>query len=134
MAADRVGYGPGSTNVGRALRARSRSGAGPLLVGHRSALPPGHRPISPSGLTRVALGGDRGQLRAKQAMVLAKAGYALVATIWVGGDPPEPCPHPVSGVEIMHAFRRCTSAHLVMEPVDDPPIRAIGDRSRGPRG
>lgn len=46
----------------------------------------------------VALGGDPGQLRAKKALALAEAGYAPVAVISLGGDPPAPCPRPVSGV------------------------------------
>ncbi|MBV8462716.1 MAG: YdcF family protein [Acidimicrobiales bacterium] len=40
----------------------------------------------------VALGGDPGQLRAKQALSLARQGYAPVAVISLGGTAPAPCP------------------------------------------
>lgn len=49
----------------------------------------------------VALGGDTGQLRAKEAVHLARAGYAPVAVISLGGNPPAPCPHPVAGIQII---------------------------------
>jgi hypothetical protein len=40
----------------------------------------------------VALGGDPGQHNAHQAVALAVAGYAPVAVISLGGEPPAPCP------------------------------------------
>lgn len=40
----------------------------------------------------VALGGDPGQRRAHYAIDLAEAGYAPVAVISLGGNPPVPCP------------------------------------------
>jgi hypothetical protein len=49
----------------------------------------------------VALGGDSGQLRAKMALSLARAGYARVAVISLGGTRPVPCPPPVAGVRIL---------------------------------
>ncbi|MGH9079614.1 MAG: YdcF family protein [Acidimicrobiales bacterium] len=49
----------------------------------------------------IALGGDTGQLRAKQAIELAKAGYAPVAVISLGGTKPVPCPKPVPHVSII---------------------------------
>jgi uncharacterized SAM-binding protein YcdF (DUF218 family) len=61
--------------------------------------PPTDQPVRADAV--VALGGDPGQLRAKKAIVLAKAGYAPVAVISLGGDPPVPCPHPAAGVDII---------------------------------
>ena len=49
----------------------------------------------------VALGGDAGQLRAKEAIRLARAGYAPVAVISLGGVTPAPCPKPVPKVTII---------------------------------
>ncbi len=49
----------------------------------------------------IALGGDTGQLRAKQAIKLARAGYAPVAVISLGGTKPVPCPKPVPRVSII---------------------------------
>jgi uncharacterized SAM-binding protein YcdF (DUF218 family) len=49
----------------------------------------------------VALGGDAGQLRAKEAIRLARAGYAPVAVISLGGSTPAPCPRPVPKVQII---------------------------------
>jgi uncharacterized SAM-binding protein YcdF (DUF218 family) len=40
----------------------------------------------------LALGGDPGQLRAKQGVALAEAGYAPVVIVSRGGYPPAPCP------------------------------------------
>jgi uncharacterized SAM-binding protein YcdF (DUF218 family) len=54
----------------------------------------------------VALGGDPGQLRAKEAVSLARAGYAPVAVISLGGNPPAPCPQAVARIEIV-----CFRAH-----------------------
>jgi len=109
----------------------------------------------------VALGGDPGQKRAHHAIALARAGYAPVAVISLGGNPPVPCPSHVNGITIIcfraHPldtrgeaeyvaalaarrhwkqlivvpersqatrarllFKRCTSARLVVAPVDDP--------------
>ncbi len=61
--------------------------------------PPTDRPVRVNAV--VALGGDPGQLRAKKAIALARAGYAPVAVISLGGQTPVPCPHPVPGVRIM---------------------------------
>jgi hypothetical protein len=49
----------------------------------------------------VALGGDPGQLREKEALHLAREGYAPVAVISLGGQKPVPCPRPVPGVELI---------------------------------
>jgi uncharacterized SAM-binding protein YcdF (DUF218 family) len=49
----------------------------------------------------VALGGDTGQFRAKEAIRLAKAGYAPVAVISLGGNPPVSCPRPVPRIRII---------------------------------
>ncbi len=44
----------------------------------------------------VALGGDPGQHRAKEAIKLVESGFAPVAVVSLGGNPPAPCPrHPV---------------------------------------
>jgi uncharacterized SAM-binding protein YcdF (DUF218 family) len=48
----------------------------------------------------VALGGDPGQLRAKEAVSLAEAGYARVVLVSLGGYPPAPCPRAVPGIEV----------------------------------
>jgi len=61
--------------------------------------PPTDRPVRVNAV--VALGGDPGQLRAKKAVALATAGYAPVAVISLGGNPPAPCPRPVAKVEIL---------------------------------
>jgi len=109
----------------------------------------------------VALGGDPGQKRAHHALALARQGFAPVAVISLGGNPPVRCPTPVTGVTIIcfraHPldtrgeaeyvaalaarrhwtrlivvpertqttrarvlFKRCTTAQLVMAPVNDP--------------
>lgn len=109
----------------------------------------------------VALGGDPGQRRAHEAIALAKAGYAPVVVISLGGNPPVRCPSPPARVHVVcfradpldtrgeaeyvgrlaarrhwHRlivvpertqttrarllFERCTSARLLMVPVDDP--------------
>lgn len=49
----------------------------------------------------VALGGDPGQLREKQALHLAREGYAPVAVISLGGQKAVPCPRPVPGIELI---------------------------------
>ena len=48
----------------------------------------------------LALGGDPGQLRAKQAVSLAEAGYAPVVLVSLGGYPPAPCPKAAHGVRV----------------------------------
>ena len=60
--------------------------------------PPTDRPVRADAV--VALGGDPGQLRAQQAIALARAGYAPVALVSLGGAVEAPCPHPVPGVRI----------------------------------
>jgi len=49
----------------------------------------------------VALGGDPGQLRAKEAVSLADAGYAPVVLVSLGGYPPAPCPKAKPGIEVV---------------------------------
>ena len=49
----------------------------------------------------VALGGDPGHLRADKAIALARAGYAPVAVISLGGNPPVPCPRAVPKVHVL---------------------------------
>ncbi len=49
----------------------------------------------------VALGGDAGELRAKKAISLVRAGYAPVAVISLGGKKAVPCPKPVHHVSIV---------------------------------
>jgi hypothetical protein len=51
----------------------------------------------------VALGGDPGQRRADLALKLARAGYAPVAMISRGGNPPAPCPR--TGRIVVVCFR-----------------------------
>jgi uncharacterized SAM-binding protein YcdF (DUF218 family) len=128
--------------------------------------PPTDQPVRADAV--VALGGDPGQLRAKKAVALARAGYAPVAVISLGGTPPAPCPRPVPGIQIIcfradpldtrgeaefvgrlvaarhwdriivvsersqatrarMLFKRCTTAQLVMAPVDDPPSHLLYD-------
>ena len=48
----------------------------------------------------LALGGDPGQLRAKQAIALAEAGYAPVVLVSLGGYPPAPCPKARPGIRV----------------------------------
>ena len=61
--------------------------------------PPTDRPVRADAV--VALGGDPGQLRAQKAIALARAGYAPVALISLGGAVAAPCPHSVPGVRIV---------------------------------
>jgi uncharacterized SAM-binding protein YcdF (DUF218 family) len=109
----------------------------------------------------VALGGDPGQRRAEEAITLARAGYAPVAVISLGGNPPAECPKGPRRVQVMcfrpnpldtrgeaeyvtrlaarrhwrrlivvsersqatrarMLFKRCTTAQVLMVPVDDP--------------
>lgn len=49
----------------------------------------------------LALGGDPGQYRAKQAVALAEAGYAPVVLVSLGGYPPAPCPRAARRVEVV---------------------------------
>ena len=60
--------------------------------------PPSDRPTRVDAV--VALGGDPGQLRANQAIRLARQGVAPVVVVSLGGQPPAPCPKRASGVEI----------------------------------
>ena len=60
--------------------------------------PPSDRPTRVDAI--VALGGDPGQLRAKAAIQLARQGVAPVVVVSLGGQPPAPCPKPVTRVEI----------------------------------
>jgi DUF218 domain len=62
--------------------------------------PPVDAPIHSDAV--VALGGDPGQRRAHYALQLAGEGYAPVAVISLGGNPPAPCPkHPPAGVAVI---------------------------------
>jgi uncharacterized SAM-binding protein YcdF (DUF218 family) len=61
--------------------------------------PPTDKPTKVDAI--VALGGDPGQLRAKEALSLARQGYAPVAVVSLGGQKAAPCPHPVPGVELI---------------------------------
>jgi len=61
--------------------------------------PPSNLPVKADAV--VALGGDPGQLREKQALHLAAEGYAPVAVISLGGKKAVPCPHPVHAVRII---------------------------------
>lgn len=49
----------------------------------------------------VALGGDPGQLRAKEAVRLVREGYAPLAVVSLGGNPPAPCPDSEPAVPIL---------------------------------
>ena len=49
----------------------------------------------------VALGGDPGQRRMKSALELAKAGYAPVVVISLGGDPKVRCPPTPKGIDVI---------------------------------
>ncbi len=49
----------------------------------------------------LTLGGDPGQLRAKQGVALAEAGYAPVVVVSRGGYPEVPCPKATHGVEVI---------------------------------
>ena len=49
----------------------------------------------------LALGGDPGQLRARQAVSLAEHGYAPVVVVSLGGYPPAPCPTAAAGIEVV---------------------------------
>lgn len=49
----------------------------------------------------LALGGDPGQLRAKEAISLAEQGYSSVVLVSRGGYPPAPCPKARAGIELV---------------------------------
>ncbi len=49
----------------------------------------------------VALGGDPGQRRALEAIKLVESGYAPVAVISLGGNPPVPCPRHRAQVRVL---------------------------------
>jgi hypothetical protein len=49
----------------------------------------------------VALGGDPGQRRAHEAIALVSSGYAPVALISLGGNPPVKCPRPGHHVRVI---------------------------------
>jgi uncharacterized SAM-binding protein YcdF (DUF218 family) len=71
----------------------------PLATARLFIWPPTDNPTKVDAV--VALGGDPGQLRAKQAIKLARAGYARVAVISLGGTKPVPCPKTVPRVSII---------------------------------
>lgn len=71
-----------------------------LLVAATARLfvwPPTDQPVHSDAV--VALGGDPGELRAKQAIALAQSGYAHVAVVSLGGRQPVPCP--TAGAPVM---------------------------------
>ena len=49
----------------------------------------------------VALGGDPGQRRAHEAITLVEAGFAPIAVISLGGNPPVPCPRHSDTVQVL---------------------------------
>lgn len=53
--------------------------------------PPTDRPTRVDAV--VALGGDPGQRRGREAIALVESGFAPVAVISLGGRPAVPCPH-----------------------------------------
>ena len=61
--------------------------------------PPSDAPAQVDAI--VALGGDPGQLRAKEAVSLAEQGYASVVLVSRGGYPPAPCPTVRAGIELV---------------------------------
>ncbi len=76
----------------------------PLLTARLFVWPPTDPPSRADAV--VALGGDTGQLRQQKAIMLARAGYAPVAVVSLGGTRAVPCPSPVHGIEIV-----CFRAH-----------------------
>ncbi len=89
----------------------------------------------------VALGGDPGHLRAKEAVSLAEQGYARVVLISLGGYPPAPCPTARPGIDVVcfradpldtrgeveYAAREAARMHwtsLLMVPERDQATRA----------
>jgi uncharacterized SAM-binding protein YcdF (DUF218 family) len=71
----------------------------PVATARLFIWPPTDNPAKADAV--IALGGDTGQLRAKQAIKLARSGYAPVAVISLGGTKPVPCPKPVPRVSII---------------------------------
>jgi len=71
----------------------------PVATARLFIWPPTDRPTRADAV--VALGGDAGQLRAQQAVRLAKEGYAPVAAVSLGGVRAVSCPKPVPGVKIV---------------------------------
>ncbi len=61
--------------------------------------PPTDRPVPADAV--VALGGDPGQLRAKQALSLARSGYAPVVVVSLGGTRAAPCPRAPAGITVI---------------------------------
>ncbi len=61
--------------------------------------PPTDRPARVDAV--VALGGDPGQMRAHQAIALARQGDAPVAVVSLGGTPEASCPRAVPGVRVV---------------------------------
>ena len=61
--------------------------------------PPSNTPSRVDAI--VALGGDPGQRRMKSAIQLAKAGYARILVISLGGNPPVRCPRAPTGIEVI---------------------------------
>ncbi len=71
----------------------------PVATARLFIWPPSDKPTRADAT--VALGGDTGQLRAKQAIKLAASGYAPVAVISLGGTRAVSCPKPHHGVTII---------------------------------
>ena len=71
----------------------------PVATARLFIWPPTDQPTRADAV--VALGGDTGQLRAQQALRLAREGYAPVAAISLGGVRAVSCPKPVPGVKII---------------------------------
>jgi len=71
----------------------------PVATARLFVWPPTDQPTRADAV--VALGGDTGQLRAQQALRLAREGYAPVAAISLGGVRAVSCPKPVPGVKII---------------------------------
>ena len=88
------GGGATEGGLGRRLRPGRR---GRVRGGHGPALPLAAHGRADARGRHPRLGGDPGQLRAKQAVSLAEAGYARVVLVSLGGDPPAPS--------------RCTGGH-----------------------
>jgi uncharacterized SAM-binding protein YcdF (DUF218 family) len=61
--------------------------------------PPSDAPAKVDAI--LALGGDPGQLRAKEGVSLAEAGYAPVVVVSLGGYPPVACPTAKGGVRVI---------------------------------
>ena len=61
--------------------------------------PPTNAPAKVDAI--LALGGDPGQLRAKEAVSLAEAGYAPEVLVSLGDYPPAPCPNAKAGITVV---------------------------------